>query len=87
MHLQKQLNIKGIVSPLNLFQYQSAIGKMTEGECMEIILSDRTVLDALTRIINRSADRMLYTKQQGSDFYIGVKKGKPLLHGMHGGEI
>lgn len=72
------LDLRGIVSPLDLLKCKSCLNAMKKGECVEVILDDDDVAKNLTLIIERSNDELLYSRNAHDCICIGIAKGSGL---------
>ncbi len=69
------LDLRGIVSPLDLFKCKSRLSAMAKGERLEVILKDEEVAKTLATIILRSEDELLYHRKQPDCICLGIRKG------------
>ncbi len=70
-----KMDLRGIISPLNLLKFKNRLRSMKKGQIIEVILSDRDVSDDLVMITGRSQDMIVYHRQHAGVICIGVKKG------------
>ncbi len=70
-----KMDLRGIISPLNLLKFKTRLKSMKKGQIVEVILSDNDVADDLVMITGRSRDMVVYRKQRAGVICIGIKKG------------
>lgn len=70
-----KLNLVGILSPICLLKCKSVLAQMNCGDILEISLQDPDVVEELTKIIERSPDRLIKTGKKQEDYLIHIKKG------------
>lgn len=75
MASKRFLNLKGVVSPLDLLKCKSSLNSMEKGTVLEVLLEDADVARDLKTIIARSNDRLIYQKQVSNAICLGIKKG------------
>lgn len=72
---QKQtLNLKGVISPLDLLKCKAMLNIMKKGQMLEVILADQEVADHLATIIRRSGDELYEVKKRQKDICLYIKK-------------
>jgi len=69
------LDLKGVVSPMDLLKCNACLTAMAPGDILEVILADAEVVDNLTMILLRSNDEILYRQQTRDRICIGIRKG------------
>ncbi len=69
------LDLKGVISPLNLLKCKSCLKSMNKGDVLEVILADIDAVKDLITIINRSRDDLIYKKKKADCICLGIKKG------------
>lgn len=69
------LNLKGVVSPMDLLKCNACLTAMAPGDILEVILADAEVVDNLTMIILRSNDEILYRQHTRDSICLGIRKG------------
>lgn len=69
------LDLKGVVSPLDLLKCKSCLNTMETGDILEVVLADADVVQSLITIIQRSNDAVVYTEQKADGIRLGIKKG------------
>ena len=69
------LDLRGVISPLNLLKCKSCLKSMDEGDVLEVFLADMDVVQDLMTIVNRSDDDIVYTKKREDCICLGIKKG------------
>ena len=69
------LNLRGVISPLNLLKCKSRLKSMGKGDVLEIMLADIDVVNDLVMIVERSSDEMIYKNKTADGFCLGIKKG------------
>ncbi|MCK4767391.1 MAG: sulfurtransferase TusA family protein [Desulfobacula sp.] len=72
------LDLKGVISPLNLFKCKSRLKSMEKGDVLEVMLADVDVVQDLIMIIRRSRDEVVYKKKMAGCICLGIKKGSRL---------
>ncbi len=73
------LDLKGVISPLDLLKCKTCLKSMKAGDVLEVLLADKDVVRALVTIIHRSNDQLLYEKQTSNGILLGIKRGKPKI--------
>ena len=69
------LDLKGVISPLDLLKCKSRLNIMDRGEVLEVLLGDEDVAQTLETIIRRSGDEVVYTETRVQCICLGIKKG------------
>jgi TusA-related sulfurtransferase len=69
------LDLKGMVSPMDLLKCDACLTAMDPGDILEVILADEEVVGNLTTILLRSNDEILYHQQTRDSICIGIRKG------------
>jgi TusA-related sulfurtransferase len=69
------LNLKGVVSPMDLLKCNACLTAMDPGDILEVILADEEVVNNLTTILLRSNDEILYRQHTRDSICIGIRKG------------
>ncbi len=69
------LDLKGVVSPMDLLKCSACLTAMETGDVLEAVLADADVVKHLTMIILRSNDEILYQRQTRDGICIGIRKG------------
>lgn len=69
------LNLKGVISPLDLLKCKAQLSRMEKGQFLEVILGDRDVADHLSTIIRRSGDELYHLKKRHKDICLCIRKG------------
>jgi TusA-related sulfurtransferase len=69
------LDLRGVISPLNLLKCKSCLKSMEKGEILEVMLADRDVVKDLTLIVKRSNDEVIYKNKAGDGIRLGIQKG------------
>lgn len=69
------LDLKGVISPLDLLKCKSLLNTMKYGEVLEVILADKEVADHLSTIVRKSKDELYSLKKKQNDFCICIRKG------------
>ncbi|MCF8074926.1 MAG: sulfurtransferase TusA family protein [Desulfotignum sp.] len=69
------LDLKGLVSPMDLLKCNACLTAMAPGDILEVILADAEVADNLTTILLRSNDEILYRQHTRDSICIGIRKG------------
>ncbi len=70
------LDLRGVISPLNLLKCKSCLTSMKKDEVLEVLLTDTDVVEDLMIIIKRSSDDVVYKKRKADCICLGIKKGK-----------
>jgi TusA-related sulfurtransferase len=78
VHFKKELNLIGIISPLDLLKCKRLLNKMQPGEQLEVVIADKKVAENLITVIKRSTDKLAYKKKHHHQYYIGIIKGKTM---------
>jgi TusA-related sulfurtransferase len=69
------LDLKGVVSPMDLLKCSACLTAMETGDVLEAVLADVDVVKHLTMIILKSNDEILYQRQTPDGICIGIRKG------------
>lgn len=69
------MDLRGVISPLNLLKCKGCLKAMDEGAVLEVLVSDVDVVEDLKMIVQRSRDRVVYTKKLIDCVCLGIKKG------------
>lgn len=72
---RNRLDLRGVISPLNLLKCKSCLNSMGEGAVIEVLLADMDVVQDLKMIVHRSNDQVVYTRKKVDCVCIGIKKG------------
>jgi TusA-related sulfurtransferase len=75
MAFKKILDLRGVISPLNLLKCKSCLKSMDEGAVLDVLLTDIDVIQDLRVIVQRSRDEVVYTRQRVDCVCLGIKKG------------
>ncbi|MFH2092326.1 MAG: sulfurtransferase TusA family protein [Pseudomonadota bacterium] len=75
MTSKQVLDLRGVISPLNLLKCKSCLSSMTADDVLEVLLTDTDVLDDLILIVKRSRDDVLYQKKKAGYICLGIQKG------------
>jgi len=75
MALKNILDLRGVISPLNLLKCKSCLKAMDKGDIIEVLLTDIDVVQDLKMIVKRSSDEIIYTKKMVDHICLGIKKG------------
>ncbi|WP_300457498.1 sulfurtransferase TusA family protein [Desulfobacula sp.] len=70
-----RLDLRGVISPLNLLKCKSRLKSMEKGEILEVMLADRDVVKDLIIIVKRSNDEVIYTNEADDGICLGIQKG------------
>jgi len=69
------LDLRGVITPLNLLKCKSRLESMKEGDFLKVMLTDIDVVQDLTTIVQRSCDEIVYKKEEPDCIYLKIKKG------------
>jgi TusA-related sulfurtransferase len=69
------LDLKGVISPLNLLKCKSCLKSMENGDILEVMLADIDVVRDLIMIVKRSQDEVVYKKKMVDCICLGIKRG------------
>jgi TusA-related sulfurtransferase len=69
------LDLRGVISPLNLLKCKSCLKSMDKGDILEVLIADIDVVQDLKMIVKRSNDEIVYTKKMVDYICLGIKKG------------
>ena len=81
MALTQLLDLRGVISPLNLLKCKSRLTSMKTDDVLEVLLSDTDVVEDLMIIIKKSSDDVVYKKRKADCICLGIKKGGKLKIG------
>jgi len=76
MALTQVLDLRGVISPLNLLKCKSRLTSMKIDDVLEVILTDTDVVEDLMIIIKKSTDDVVYKKRKADCIRLGIKKGQ-----------
>lgn len=76
-----QLDLRGVISPLNLLKCKNCLASIKKGEVLEVLLTDTDVVADLMIIIKKSSDNVIYKKRKADCICLGIKKGKNIKTG------
>jgi TusA-related sulfurtransferase len=76
MASKQMLDLRGVISPLNLFKCKSRLSAMAQDEVLEVLLTDSDVVNDLVIILKKSDDDVIYQKKQADCICLGIQKGK-----------
>ena len=68
------LDLRGVITPLCLFQCKSVLKTLAEGQVLEVMLADEDVVHDLSMIVERSGDEMLYQNEKEGMVSLGIKR-------------
>ena len=71
-----KLDLRGVISPLDLLKCKSRLNAMQEGDLLDLILGDEDVAKDLITIVQRSGDQILYRRKKRNHICLGIQKGK-----------
>ncbi len=75
MFLKKEIDLRGILSPVCLLKCKSMLAKINCGDVLEVLLQDPEVVEELIKIVDRSKDQVV-NQQKEEDYYrIYIQKG------------
>ncbi len=77
------LDLRGVISPLNLLKCKSCLKSMEKGDVLEVILADIDVVQDLIMIVKRSNDEVIYKKEKADYISLGIKKGQRVWHSSY----
>ncbi len=69
------LDLKGVISPLDLLKCKTCLKSMEAGDLLEVLLADEDVVQTLVTVIHRSNDQLMYKKQTSKGILLGIKRG------------
>jgi TusA-related sulfurtransferase len=69
------LDLKGMVSPMDLLKCSACLTSMDTGDILEAVLGDADVVENLTAIVLKSSDEIIYRRQTKDSICIGIRKG------------
>ncbi len=69
------LDLRGVISPLNLLKCKSCLSAMEKGDLLEVLVADIDVVKDLKMIIQRSSDEVAYTRKRADHVCLGIEKG------------
>ncbi len=70
-----RLNLKGIISPLDLLKCKARLTAMEKGDLLEVLLRDREAADRLATLIRRSGDELCNVTQGQDEICLCIRKG------------
>jgi TusA-related sulfurtransferase len=74
------LDLRGIISPLNLLKCKNRLASMAKGEVLEVLLTDTDVVEDLVLIVKKSNDVVIYKRKKADCICLGIKKGENLKY-------
>lgn len=69
------LDLRGVISPLNLLKCKSSLKSMEKGQILEVRVTEMDVVQDLIMIVNRSSDEVVYKKNTADCTCLGIKRG------------
>lgn len=72
---KRRLNLRGVISPLDLLKCKALLNTMAEGELLEVILGDQDVADHLAAIVRRSGDELFSLEKRQKEICLCIRKG------------
>ena len=75
MNPKSELCLTQVFSPFSLLLCKNALYQLEAGEEIEVLMGDPEAISDLTRIIERSTDRILYKTAEDGYFRIRIQKG------------
>jgi tRNA 2-thiouridine synthesizing protein A len=72
----KELDLIGVVSPVCILKCKSELVRMNAGDVLEILLQDPEVVEELSKIIERSNDRVISKEREEDHYRIRIRKGE-----------
>jgi len=69
------LDLRGVISPLNLLKCKSCLNAMDKGELLEVLVGDIDVVTDLKMIVQRSSDEVVYTRKRVDYVCLGIERG------------
>ncbi len=75
MASKNSLDLRGVISPLNLLKCKSCLKSMDKGDVLEVLLADIDVVRDLRMIVQRSNDEVVYTRKMVDCVCLGIEKG------------
>lgn len=76
------LDLRGVISPLNLLKCKNCLKSMDKGDVLDVLVADIDVVHDLRIIVQRSNDELVYTKKMVDFVCLGIKKG-PRNHNIN----
>ena len=76
METRTELRLTGIMYPFSLLVCRKTLYGLAPGDEIDVLISEPTALADLTRIIERSPDRILENRREGDCFRVRIRKGK-----------
>ncbi|MBU1194531.1 MAG: sulfurtransferase TusA family protein [Proteobacteria bacterium] len=70
------LDLRGVISPLNLLKCKNYLASMKPDEVLDVFLADTDVVKDLIIIVKKSRDRVMYQKNEADYICLGIKKGE-----------
>ncbi len=70
-----ELDLRGVISPLNLLKCKSRLTSMKTGDILEVLLVDMDVVTDLIMIVKRSDDEIAFQKKRADCICLGIRKG------------
>jgi TusA-related sulfurtransferase len=70
-----RLNLKGVISPLDLLKCKALLNTMETGDTLEVILRDQEVAEHLATIIRRSGDELCHLKKGQKETCLFIRRG------------
>ncbi len=77
MQTVSTLNLIGVVSPFCLMEFKSALVLVGEGQMLEVLIQDPSVVEDLVRLVEHSNDRLVELKKEGNCYHLVVLRSVP----------
>lgn len=75
-HIDKQLNLKGVICPINFVRIKLSLEQMEDGQILEVILNDGEPMQNVPRSIKEEGHKILKAERLSDGcFKLFVKKG------------
>ncbi|MDX2439000.1 MAG: sulfurtransferase TusA family protein [Desulfobacterales bacterium] len=74
------LDLRGVISPLNLLKCKSRLKSMKKGQILEVQVTDMDVVQDLIMIVNRSSDEVVYKNNKADCTCLGIKRGSRIYN-------
>jgi TusA-related sulfurtransferase len=75
METRTELRLTGMMYPFSLLVCQKTLYGLSAGDEIDVLISEPAAVADLTRIIERSPDRILENCREGDCFRVRIRKG------------
>lgn len=75
MHIEKELDLVGMVKPLCFLYLKKALKGLGQGELLQVRVEEPAIVRSMEMIIERSTDHLMDSHSEGDTHLILIRKG------------